>query len=255
MFQNTNEKVNVIGTYFDNLSMKEVTESVVDFMENYTDKNLFIVTANPEIVYYARKNSEYMGKLKTADIIVPDGIGIVKASRKLGTELKERVPGIELMENILIEANKLHKRVFLLGASKETVKLCQANLKELYPNIKFKSKHGYKDITDFKRLQQVKKFKPDIVFVAMGYPKQENWIFYNRPHFKNTVFMGVGGSFDVFSGRVKRAPHIFIKLNLEWLYRLLKDFKRINRIIIIPLFLLETIKQKRKPFNYEQELW
>lgn len=255
MFQNTNEKVNVIGTYFDNLSMKEVTESVVDFMENYTDKNLFIVTANPEIVYYARKNSEYMSKLKTADIIVPDGIGIVKASRKLGTELKERVPGIELMENILIEANKLHKRVFLLGASKETVKLCQANLKELYPNIKFKSKHGYKDITDYKRLQQVKKFKPDIVFVAMGYPKQENWIFYNRPHFKNTVFMGVGGSFDVFSGRVKRAPHIFIKLNLEWLYRLLKDFKRINRIIIIPLFLLEIIKQKRKPFNYEQELW
>lgn len=255
MFQNTNEKVNVIGTYFDNLSMKEVTESVVDFMENYTDKNLFIVTANPEIVYYARKNSEYMSKLKTADIIVPDGIGIVKASRKLGTELKERVPGIELMENILIEANKLHKRVFLLGASKETVKLCQANLKELYPNIKFKSKHGYKDITDYKRLQQVKKFKPDIVFVAMGYPKQENWIFYNRPHFKNTVFMGVGGSFDVFSGRVKRAPHIFIKLNLEWLYRLLKDFKRIKRIIIIPLFLLETIKQKRKPFNYEQELW
>ncbi|QUR93832.1 WecB/TagA/CpsF family glycosyltransferase [Macrococcoides canis] len=255
MFQNTNEKVNVIGTYFDNLSMKEVTESVVDFMENYTDKNLFIVTANPEIVYYARKNSEYMSKLKTADIIVPDGIGIVKASRKLGTELKERVPGIELMENILIEANKLHKRVFLLGASKETVKLCQANLKELYPNIKFKSKHGYKDITDYKRLQQVKKFKPDIVFVAMGYPKQENWIFYNRPHFKNTVFMGVGGSFDVFSGRVKRAPHIFIKLNLEWLYRLLKDFKRIKRIIIIPLFLLEIIKQKRKPFNYEQELW
>lgn len=255
MFQNTNKKVNVIGTYFDNLSMKEVTESVVDFMKNYTDKNLFIVTANPEIVYYARKNSEYMSKLKTADIIVPDGIGIVKASRKLGTELKERVPGIELMENILIEANKLHKRVSLLGASKETVKLCQANLKELYPNIKFKSKHGYKDITDYKRLQQVKKFKPDIVFVAMGYPKQENWIFYNRPHFKNTVFMGVGGSFDVFSGRVKRAPHIFIKLNLEWLYRLLKDFKRIKRIIIIPLFLLEIIKQKRRPFNYEEELW
>lgn len=255
MIHNTNEKVNVIGTYFDNLSMMEATKSVVSFMKDYTDKNLFIVTANPEIVYYAKKNTEYMNKLKTADLIVPDGIGIVKASKKLGTELKERVPGIELMENILIEANKLHKRVFLLGASKETVKLCEANLKELYPNIKFKSKHGYKDITDYKRLEQVKKFEPDIVFVAMGYPKQEDWIFYNQPHFKNTVFMGVGGSFDVFSGKVKRAPLIFIKMNLEWLYRLLTDFKRIKRITIIPLFLLEVYKQKKKPFNYEEELW
>lgn len=114
MIHNTNEKVNVIGTYFDNLSMMEATESVVSFMKNYTDKNFFIVTANPEIVYYAKKNTEYMNKLKTADLIVPDGIGIVKASKKLGTELKERVPGIELMENILIEANKLNKRVFLV---------------------------------------------------------------------------------------------------------------------------------------------
>lgn len=255
MLQNTHEKVNVIGTEFDNLTMHDTKMIVKEFLKSEESNNLFIVTANPEIAYYANKNATYMNKIKEADLIIPDGIGIVKASKKLGKPLQERIPGIELMESILEEANQQYKRVFLLGASKETVKLCENNLKKKYPNVKFKSKHGYKNITDYKRVEQVKKFKPDIVFVAMGYPKQESWIYYYKHHFTHTLFMGVGGSFDVFSGKVKRAPTLFIKLNLEWLYRLLTDVKRIKRAFIIPLFMLETYKQKHKPYLYESDKW
>jgi len=246
------EKVNVLGSEFDNISMMETMKIVSDFMKNNTKENMFIVTANPEIVYYAKQNQDYMNIIRQANLIVPDGIGIIKAAKKLGRPLKERIPGIELMENILIEANHNYKRVFLLGASKETVNKCQKELQTLYPNIKFKSKHGYKSLKDYKRVEQVKRFNPDIVFVAMGYPKQETWIYYYQKYFEHTIFMGVGGSFDVFSGNIKRAPKIFINLNLEWLYRVLTDFSRLKRARIIPLFLWEIFIQKIEEKYYSQ---
>lgn len=238
------KRVEVLGVPFSNVTMQEMNQIVHDFSQSETKDNLFVVTANPEIVYYAKTNDNYMTRIKAADYIIADGIGVVKAAKTLGRPLKERVPGIELMETMLEIANQQHQRVFLLGASKETVKKCKKKLKEQYPNIKFKAKHGYKDLHDYKRLQQVKKFEPDYIFVAMGYPKQESWIYYNKHHFNHTVMMGVGGSFDVFSGNVKRAPQFFIKLNLEWLYRILTDYKRLKRAVVIPLFLWEVRKQR-----------
>lgn len=242
--QNKYETVEVLGVPFTNISKHEMVDELKRFAETVTDDNKVIVTANPEITYYAYKNKKYMKRILSADYIIPDGIGVIKAAKKLKTPLKERVAGIELMEEMLNIANEHHSKVFLLGASKETVKKCKKKLRAQYPNIIFKSKHGYKDVRDYKTLLKVRKFNPDYIFVAMGYPKQETWIYYHQHHFTHCVLMGVGGSFDVFSGNVKRAPEIFIKMNLEWLYRIMTDMKRFKRAASIPMFMMEVSRQK-----------
>ncbi len=236
--------VNVLGLPFANLTANEMVERIKYFVNQETNDNLFIVTANPEIAHYAYSNNHYQRRIKHADYIVPDGIGIVKAAKYLNTPLKERVPGIELMEEMLNIANASSKRVFLLGSSKEGVKATRKILEEQYPNITFDHKHGYKHVLDYKVTKKIKKFNPDFIFAAMGFPKQEDWIYYNGHHFEHTVMMGVGGSFDVISGNVKRAPKMFIKLNLEWLYRVITDLKRVNRALKIPMFLKEVQFQK-----------
>ncbi|TDM12411.1 WecB/TagA/CpsF family glycosyltransferase [Macrococcus lamae] len=240
----TRDTIEILGIPFNNVTKQEMLSNIENFSAEYQQKNMFIVTANPEIAYYAKTHENYLTRIKAADYIVPDGIGIIKAAKYLKTPLKERIPGIELMEAMLGIADRDHKRVFLLGGSKETVKKCKKKLREKYPGITFKSKHGYKDIHDHKTLKKIKAFEPDFVFVAMGYPKQESYIYYNQHHFSHTVFMGVGGSFDVFSGNVKRAPEFFIKTNMEWLYRIMTDFRRFKRAVAIPLFLIQIVKQK-----------
>lgn len=239
------QTINVLGLPFANLTANEILDRVKYFINQDTFDNLFIVTANPEIAHYAYNNNHYQRRIKHADYIVPDGIGIVKAAKYLKTPLKERVPGIELMEEMLNIANASSKKVFLLGSSKEGVKETRKILEEQYPNITFDHKHGYKHVLDYKVTKKVKKFNPDFIFVAMGFPKQEDWIYYNRHHFEHTVMMGVGGSFDVISGNVKRAPEVFQKLNLEWLYRIITDLKRVERAMKIPLFMKEVQIQKR----------
>ncbi|UBH13770.1 WecB/TagA/CpsF family glycosyltransferase [Macrococcus armenti] len=247
----------VLGVPFNDITNDEALAIIKQFDSLNTHDNLFIVTANPEIAYMAHKNESYMTRISMADLIVPDGIGIIKASKQLGRPMKARVPGIELMEGMLEVANRDHKKVFLLGSSKKTVKKCKKKLSVQFPNITFKSKHGYKEIDDQKTLQKLKDFEPDYVFVAMGFPKQESFIYFNQHHFKHTVFMGVGGSFDVFSGNVRRAPELFIKLNLEWLYRIMTDFKRFKRATTIPMFMLEVRKQmfneKYDPYKHLKE--
>ncbi|WP_323702815.1 WecB/TagA/CpsF family glycosyltransferase [Mammaliicoccus sp. Dog046] len=249
------QTINVLGLPFANLTANEMVERVKYFVNQETVDNLFIVTANPEIAHYAYHNNHYQRRIKHADYIVPDGIGIVKAAKYLKTPLKERVPGIELMEEMLNIANASSKRVFLLGSSKEGVKETRKILEEHYPNVTFDHKHGYKHVLDYKVTKKIKQFEPDFIFVAMGFPKQEDWIYYNRSHFKHTVLMGVGGSFDVISGNVKRAPKFFIKMNLEWLYRIGTDLQRVNRALKIPLFLKEvqfqkTITPKKNKYDY-----
>lgn len=247
----------VLDVPFNNITKEETLEIIEKFDTIPTKDNLFIVTANPEITYMTKKNTSYMTRISMADLIVPDGIGIIKAAKHLGRPMKSRVPGIELMEGMLEIANMKNKKVFLLGSSKKTVKQCQQKLEERYPNIIFNSKHGYKEIDDKKTLKKLKDFEPDYVFVAMGFPKQESFIYFNQHHFDHTVFMGVGGSFDVLSGNVKRAPKVFINMNLEWLYRILTDFKRFKRAITIPLFMVEVRKQmfneKYDPYKHLKE--
>ena len=240
------EKVNVLSVLFDNVTLTEMRDRIKLFFESETDKNLFIVTANPEIVDFATENADYRKLINSANYVIPDGTGVVMASKLLKKPLQERVPGIELKEACLKIANANYQKVFLLGAKDEVVVKAVKQLSEKYPNINFDYHHGYFNLEDETVLKHVSSFNPDYVFVGMGYPKQEQWIERHDNHFKQTLLMGFGGSIEVFSGTKKRAPKIFRKLNIEWVYRFIIDWKRFGRMKAIPKFVFKVIKQKTK---------
>ncbi|MFU0789309.1 WecB/TagA/CpsF family glycosyltransferase [Cerasibacillus sp. JNUCC 74] len=207
----------------------------------------FVITANPEIVMRANKSRELMQHIQLATFVVADGIGIVKAAKILKQPLPERVTGYDTMIQLLKIANKNSYKIFLIGAKQKTLKKAIEKINTDYPNIKIVgSQDGYFNWEDNDISERIMQLQPDITFVALGSPKQEKWIANNISYFKHGIFIGVGGSFDVISGTVKRAPVLFQKLNLEWLYRLIKQPSRWKRMLVLPQFAIKIFKQKLK---------
>lgn len=239
------KKVSVLGVTFDNKTKEAFLKELMARIDH--KKKSFVVTANPEIVMYAKKDPNYMSLIKEADYVIADGIGIIKGSKMLGTPIVERVAGYDLMLALLEEANQQGSRVYLLGAKEDVLQSTVAKVKKLYPSINLVgSRNGYFDFSDSAVIEAVQATQPDIVFVAIGYPKQEQWIHQYMRTASKGLLMGVGGSFDVLSGKSKRAPKIFIKLNIEWLYRLIKQPFRIKRMMALPRFLREVKNEKKQ---------
>lgn len=217
--------------YFERIYNKDFESLKKELKNNLkNNKKTFIVTANPETFMISKKDDE-LEKILLAknNVIVPDGVAILKASHMLGYDVKERITGIDIAYELLDFANELNKSLYLFGAKQEVIDGMNQVIKEKYPGIKLVgSKNGYVKDKD-KAFEEIIKLKPDIVMVALGIPAQEKLINKHLSKFNKGIFIGVGGSFDVISGTKKRAPKIFIKLNLEWLYRIMCEPKRIKR--------------------------
>lgn len=238
-------KVTILGVPFDNMTRKEFLKRLYERLN--TQEKTFLVTANPEIVMYAKNNKDYYDLLMEADYIAPDGIGIVKASHKLGTPIKERVPGFELMLGLLEIADMEKKNVYFIGAKEEIIDLTIEKVREKWPNINIVGHHhGFFDHSDPEIIERVKSTDPDIVFVAFGFPRQEKWISQYLSQVSHGIAVGVGGSFDVLSGRTKRAPKFVQSFHIEWLYRLIKQPSRYKRMSVLPKFLQEVYRQRSK---------
>ncbi|WP_246027635.1 WecB/TagA/CpsF family glycosyltransferase [Lysinibacillus antri] len=205
----------------------------------------FVVTANPEVVMKANEDQQIMNYIKKATYVTADGIGVVKAAQILGDSLPERVTGFDTMVKLLERGNQLHYKIYLLGAQNEVLQKAIQKINQDYPNIDIVGhQDGFFDWTKNDIAQQIKETTPDLIFVALGVPRQEKWISENLDQFSHGVFIGVGGSFDALTGTVKRAPVIFQKLNLEWFYRLIKQPSRWKRMLALPLFALKVFKLK-----------
>jgi len=203
------------------------------------------VTANPEVVMQANENPTVKGYLNQATYICADGIGVIKAAQILGDSLPERVTGYDTMVKLLEVGQQKHFKVYLLGAQKETIEKTIANIHKDYPNVEVVGYHdGFFDWNTNHIADDIAALQPDLVFVALGVPRQEKWITENLDKFSKGVFIGVGGSFDVIAGTVKRAPVIWQKLNLEWLYRLLRQPSRFIRMLVLPRFALKVFSLK-----------
>lgn len=241
----TNNIVNILGVQFNNLKQSDALKIIIEKIKK--NERVFVTTANPEIVMYANRNVDYKRLINTSDLIVADGIGIIYGSKILRQPLLERIAGYDLLIELLKQSSEHNLRVYLLGAKEEIVNKAKENIIYDYPNINIVGTHnGFFDIEDMSIMEKVENAKPQIIFVAMGFPKQEQWI---SKYFKrgNTgLGMGVGGSFDVLSGETKRAPKWVQKVHLEWLYRLINDPKRAVRMLDLPKFIIEVIKQRRK---------
>jgi N-acetylglucosaminyldiphosphoundecaprenol N-acetyl-beta-D-mannosaminyltransferase len=247
------EKINILGLNICRVNMKDSMNFVKGAIERKEKSIIF--TPNSEIVMVANKDTEFKEILNKADLLVPDGIGLVLASKYLKKELQERVTGIDLMEEMLKYANEENKSIYILGAKPGVAKMACENIKAKYNNIDIKgSYHGYfkgfhigmKDHMEEKLvLKEINEKKPDILFVAFGAPKQEKWINEFKDDIDANIFIGVGGSVDVYAGNVKRAPKIYQKLCIEWLYRVIKEPFRIKRIMLLPLFILKVLKNAK----------
>ncbi len=238
------KKNNILGINFDVVTKETAMAKVKEFLKD--DSCNVIVTPNPEMVQNSLENSQLAMALKHADLTIPDGIGIVYASKMLGLDIKERVPGVELMEEILNHLARTNGTAYLLGAGKGVAKLASENITTKFSGIKILGyRNGYfKPEEESQIIDEINKLSPDVLFVALGSPKQEIFINKYRKHLNVKVAMGVGGSVDVFAGVVKRAPEITQKLHMEWLYRAVKEPKRFVRLGKIPKFLVQVIKSK-----------
>lgn len=239
------EKVNVLGIDFDCKSMQEF-QAV--FKKRLAQRqSTFVVTANPEIVMAAQENPVFMRILQEdADYITADGIGIVKAAQMLGRPLPERVTGYDLFVWLLKIANEKQLRIYLIGAKPRVIHMVQAKLARHYAQIKLVgAEDGYsrEDLSQIAR--RIAGAQPDLVFAALGYPKQEQLLAILRRQNLPALMMGVGGSFDVFSGLVKRAPVAFQRMHLEWFYRLVSDPRRFKRMLVLPQFMVRVRQAKK----------
>ena len=236
--------------------MKEEILGVSVNTENYDDlipkvfenieagKKSLIVAINPEKLMKAKEDPELKALLNRAEFQIPDGIGVILASKLKKGQIRSRVTGIDMMDRVVQEAATRGKRIFLYGAKPGVAEEAAARLQVMHPNIQIAGvQHGYeKDVKVV--LDTINQAKPDILFVAMGSPKQEQWIEQHRDQLHPTVFQGVGGSFDVLAGNIKRAPAVFQKAGAEWLYRLLLEPSRIKRQMNLPKFLVEVYRKK-----------
>lgn len=213
-----------------------------------SNKAITIVTANPEIIMLAKENHSYECLLKASSYVVADGIGVVIGAKMLGTPLEERIPGYELVHEFMKAATPEQNRFFFYGSKPGVAEQAAEQAKSLYPQIEIVGVcDGYGNDGDGEEVaRKAQKANPDFIFVATGAPKQEEWIAIHKEKFPRTVMMGVGGSFDVLSGNVDRAPQLFIKLNLEWFHRLITQPTRAKRMLKIPQFLLAVRRNKKK---------
>ena len=245
-------KINVRGVYFDNLSFDETMEKVEELVKS--DGLSVMYTPNSEIVQGCIENKELYKVINSADLVIPDGIGVVYAAKILKTPLKQKVPGCEVAEKLIEYASKSGDGVFFFGGGKKTEEreavgvIAAEKLKERYPGINIVgTRDGYFSQADVDGIiDEINESGAKILFVCLGAPKQEKWIYDNRDKLKVNFAAGLGGTLDVFAGVAKRAPKFFLKTNLEWFYRLLCMPSRIGRMMKLPKFLFGTIIHKNK---------
>lgn len=206
----------------------------------------FIVTVNPETMEISKTNDNIKKMLEDKNVLkVPDGVAIVKACNYLNIPVKERITGVDIASELLHIANKNKYSMYLFGAKEEVIEELVRMIKKEYKNIKLVGySNGYVSNRD-KVMKEIVKLKPDVCMIALGIPYQEELIYKYQDKFKKGIFIGVGGSFDVLSGVKKRAPKLFIKLNLEWLYRIIKEPKRIKRFLKYNVKFMFDIKRQK----------
>lgn len=224
-----------------NGNMKQLIQHLEQF------NKVHIVSGNPEVLYSALKDEKLMKNITNINsVIIPDGIGTVLAAKLAKQPVQEKIAGIEVMGEIIKLCESKNRSIYLLGAEEEVLVQCRRNLMLKFPDLNICGGHnGFFDLLNCDEIiDEIINKKPYAIFVAMGAPRQENFIIKYMEVLPCKIFMGVGGSFDNFAGKVKRAPKWMIKLGLEWLYRVAKEPWRIRRLASIPKFLLKVVFYK-----------
>lgn len=238
------EKINILGTYIHSITRAEATTFIVEALQEKRKASVF--TPNPELIMEAYDNETFRDVLNKGDLVVADGIGVVIGSKIISNPLPERVAGYDMIQDVFKQIAETKLSVYFLGAGKGVTEIAKEKMEYTYKGLKIVGvHHGYFDDDD-KMIEIINKANPDLLLVGLGAPRQETFITEHREQLCASVMVGVGGSFDGMAGKVKRAPDLFIKLGLEWFYRLLLQPSRIGRMMKLPLFLFKVIIEGRK---------
>lgn len=239
--------VEVLGVRFHRVTMAEAVEKILFWTAD--GGHHLVVTAGPEFVMQCQRQEALLRLVNSADLVTADGIGVVWAARRQGRPVPERVTGVELVPQVLSEAMRRNQplRVYLLGATEASLAACLEKLRAQYSTHAFAGHHGYFQHPDLGRiLEEIRAFRPHLLLVGMGQPRQELFLRDVMGKLPPLVGMGVGGSIDVWGGTVRRAPEAFRRMNLEWLYRLITEPKRFRRQLALPRFALKVISSPAK---------
>ena len=243
------ESIEIFGVKIHNITFDEAVKEVETYLNGNELKAIY--TPNPEIVMGAKEDNRLRELLNKGDLITADGIGLIYASRVKKRPLKERVTGLDLSIKLLNMANENNYSLYLLGGKDGVAKAAAENIKKDYPNIRiagyhhgyFKGSHtGYNSHDEeMEVIEDINHSNPDIIFVGLGFPRQEIWIDSNKEKIRGKVIIGNGGVMDILSGNLKKTPEIIRKIGLEWLHRLIREPSRIKRQMVIPKFMLKVL--------------
>ena len=232
-------KLDIMGLQFDNVTMDEAAARAEEILAG--EKTCYAVTPNAEIAYEALHDEKLRALLNGADLVLPDGAGVVLASKLLKTPLKQKVAGVDFADRLLSILEKTGGGLFLLGSKPGIAELAAQKMTEKHPKLRICGMNdGYfKDEAPV--IAAINEAKPDVLFVCLGAPKQELFMKRHQNDLSCRLMIGLGGSLDSFAGTVKRAPKWMIKANLEWLYRLYKEPKRFGRMLRLPKYLWAVV--------------
>ena len=237
-------RVNILGVGFDNVTMEQAVAEGVRLLR--TEGGHYAVTPNPEIVEICRADPEAMEAVNGADLVLADGIGVIYGAKLQKTPLKARVPGIAFAQKLMERMAQGGDTLYLLGAKPGVAEEAARSLEKQYPGLQIVGTHDGYFQDDGPVIEDIKASGAAVVFVCLGAPKQEKWMKQNGAATGARLLIGMGGCLDVFSGRVQRAPEVFQRLGLEWLYRVAKEPSRIGRVAKLPLFLVHVAGERRK---------
>lgn len=235
--------VDILGVRFHVCTTAEVIEQILMWVDEQSRR--MVITAGPEFVMMTRTDQVLKHITHVADLVTPDGIGVVWAARRQRIDIRERVTGVELVQQLLTKSatRKQTLRVYVLGAEQRALEFALTALRVHYPEHTFAGKNGYFQPEDIPSvLADVENFQPHVWLVGLGQPRQEKFIYESLGKVAPCVAIGVGGSIDVWGGTVKRAPAVFRRMNMEWLYRLVRQPSRWRRQLALPRFAWEVLR-------------
>ena len=224
-------RINILGVPFCSINQDEASERVFEACQQKRTLPFTVVTPNPIMVMNAQDNDDLYSALTYADLSLADGIGIISAAKRMGTPLPERVTGIDTAYSVLEKLAGIGGRIYFLGGKPGIAEKAGMVIKEHLPGLSIVgTHHGYFD-DDIELIKDIAEKSPDLLAVCLGSPRQEIWVYQNRERLTGVgAVMCLGGALDVWSGTIARAPKIFIKLRLEWLWRMLREPKRFKEL-------------------------
>ena len=237
-------KIDVLGVHYDNVTMEEALVRGREILTG--EKTCYCVTPNAEMAYEALHDEAFCAVLNGAELVLPDGAGVVLGAKILKTPLKQKVAGIEFAQNMLPVMEELGSRLYLLGSKPGVAELAAEKMRQKHPKLQICGiSDGYfKDESEV--VAKINAAKADAVYVCLGAPKQENFMCRHQSDLHVKLMCGLGGTLDGIAGTVKRAPKWMIKLQLEWLYRLIKEPRRFGRMLRLPKFIFAAWKKRMK---------